>query len=185
MSQLLKPVAANGLLSRRHLLGASLAAPLLVAGQQVLGAAPGGPMTPVGRLSAEGEALTRIGIGSQPGTVGSGASRTPLEQLSGTLTPSRPHFERHHAGVPTLDPGSHELRVYGLVDRPLAFKVETLARYPMVTRYQFLECSGNSGVMIAPEPVQNTCGGIRGLVSESEWTGVPVRYLLEEAGIRA
>ena len=185
MSQLLKPVAANGLLSRRHLLGASLAAPLLVAGQQVLGVAPGGPMTPVGRLSAEGEALTRIGIGSQPGTVGSGASRTPLEQLSGTLTPSRLHFERHHAGVPTLDPGSHELRVYGLVDRPLAFKVEALARYPMVTRYQFLECSGNSGVMIAPEPVQNTCGGIHGLVSESEWTGVPVRYLLEEAGIRS
>ena len=65
-------VAANGLLSRRHLLGASLAAPLLVAGQQALGAVPGGPMTPVGRLSAEGEALARIGIGSQPGTVGSG-----------------------------------------------------------------------------------------------------------------
>ena len=54
----------------------------------------------------------------------------------------------------------------------------------MVTRYQFLECSGNSGVMIAPEPVQTTCGAIHGLVSESEWTGVPVRYLLEEAGIR-
>ena len=136
-------------------------------------------MTPVGRLSAEGEALTRIGVGSQPGTVGSGASRTPLEQLSGTLTPSRLHFERHHAGVPTLDPGSHELRVHGLVDRPLAFKVEALARYPMVTRYQFLECSGNSGVMIAPEPVQNTCGAIHGLVSESEWTGVQCAICLK------
>ena len=102
MKESMSRVAANGLLSRRHLLGASLAAPLLVAGHQALGAAPGGPMTPVGRLSAEGEALTRIGIGSQPGTAGSGASRTPLEQLSGTLTPSRLHFERHHAGVPTL-----------------------------------------------------------------------------------
>ena len=85
MKESMSRVAANGLLSRRHLLGASLAAPLLVAGQQALGAAPGGPMMPVGRLSAEGEALTRIGVGSQPGTVGSGASRTPLEQLSGTL----------------------------------------------------------------------------------------------------
>lgn len=177
------PVAEGGLLSRRHLLGGALAAPLLMAGREVLGAAPGGPMLPVGRLSEPSAALARIGIGSQPGTKGSGASRTPLEHLSGTLTPSRLHFERHHAGVPSIDADVHELKIFGLVEQSKAFSVEQLARYPMETRYQFLECSGNSGVMIAPEPAQNTAGGLHGLVSESEWTGVPVRYLLEEVGL--
>ena len=175
--------AEGGLLSRRYLLGGALAAPLMVAGAQALGAMPGGPMLPVGRLSDRSAALERIGIGSQPGTKGSGASRTPLESLSGTLTPSRLHFERHHAGVPTIDADTHELKIFGLVNRPMALSVDQLVRYPMVTRYQFLECSGNSGVMIAPQPAQISAGGLHGLVSESEWTGVPVRYLLEEAGL--
>src|SRR5579871_5037415 len=48
-----------------------------------------------------------------------GASRTPLQDLYGTITPSGLHFERHHAGVPDIDPAKHELLIHGLVEQPL------------------------------------------------------------------
>jgi sulfane dehydrogenase subunit SoxC len=64
------------------------------------------------------------------------------------------------------------------------FDLESLSRYPQVSRIQFLECSGNSGGNNAPEPPQQSAGGIHGLVSCSQWTGVPLGVLLEEAGVR-
>ena len=117
------------------------------------------------------------------GTTGSGASRTPLQHLDGIITPSRLHFERHHSGIPEIDPDQHRLYVHGLVERPLAFDLEALARYPMVSRIQFLECSGNSGAMVLPEPLQGDCAALHGLVSVSEWGGVPLSVLLDEAGV--
>jgi sulfane dehydrogenase subunit SoxC len=141
-------------------------------------------MAETGGLSDHGLSLKRVGIGSQPGTVGSGASRTPLSQLDGIITPSRLHFERHHSGIPDIDPDQHRLYVHGLVDRPLAFDLNTLYRYPIVSRIQFLECSGNSGTLVAPEPRQADCDTIHGLVSGSEWGGVPLSVLLDEAGLR-
>ena len=60
--------------------------------------------------------------------------------------------------------------------------MDALARYPTVTRICFLECSGNSGRNLTPEPQQITPGVLHGLISNSEWTGVPLRLLLEEAG---
>jgi sulfane dehydrogenase subunit SoxC len=107
-----------------------------------------------------------------------------LQYLDGIITPSRLHFERHHNGVPAIDPDEHRLVIHGLVERPLSFSLEALARYPMVSRIQFLECSGNSGAAMEPEPVQGSCASIHGLVSASEWGGVPLSVLLEEAGIK-
>src|ERR1700757_4402088 len=49
------------------------------------------------------------------------SSVTPLQDLHGIITPSGLHFERHHAGVPTIDPALHRLVIHGLVDRPLIF----------------------------------------------------------------
>jgi sulfane dehydrogenase subunit SoxC len=72
--------------------------------------------------------------------------------------------------------------IHGLVKRPLIFTVEALLRYPMVSRIHFLECSGNSLIMYGPTPPDLTCGQVHGMVSCSEWTGVPLRLLLEEAG---
>jgi sulfane dehydrogenase subunit SoxC len=143
---------------------------------------PGAPMSPYGAPAKYEEKITRTLIRSQPGTTGSGASRTPLEALDGMITPSGLHFERHHSGVPDIDPAGHRLLVHGMVKRPLVFTVETLLRYPMVSRIHFLECSGNSGIMYQPTPPALTCGQTHGLVSCSEWTGVPLRTLLEEAG---
>jgi sulfane dehydrogenase subunit SoxC len=94
------------------------------------------------------------------------------------------HFERHHSGIPEIDPGEHRLVIHGLVDRPLAFDLESLARYPTVSAINFLECSGNSGGLIAPESVQGTASQIHGLISASEWGGVSLKLLLEEAGVK-
>ena len=98
------------------------------------------------------ETVSRVAIGSQPGTTGSGASRTPLAALEGTITPSGLHFERHHSGVPAIDPAAHRLHIHGLVEKPLAFSLEALERYPLVTQLRFLECSGNGAAnLAAPE----------------------------------
>jgi sulfane dehydrogenase subunit SoxC len=183
--------AANGVVDRRWFLRASLTGGLVLmnagagAGErQPWMVAPGAGMSGIGAPSPREAQLKRIGVSSQPGTTGTGVSRTPLQHLDGIITPSRLHFERHHSGIPDIDPDRHRLAVYGLVDRPLSFSMDALERYPKVSRIQFLECSGNSGALIAAEPVDNTAGEIHGLLSASEWGGVPLSILLDEAGIR-
>jgi sulfane dehydrogenase subunit SoxC len=145
--------------------------------------APGGGMSEYGSPAKHESKVTRTLIRSQPGTTGSGASRTPLESLEGMITPSGLHFERHHNGVPDINPALHQLLVHGMVKRPLIFTVDALLRYPMVSRIHFLECSGNSQLLYQPAPPNLTAGQTHGLVSCSEWTGVPLRLLLEEAGV--
>jgi sulfane dehydrogenase subunit SoxC len=145
--------------------------------------APGAGMGPYGSPAKYESKVTRAFIRSQPGTTGSGASRTPLESLEGMITPSGLHFERHHSGVPDIDPAQHRLLIHGLVKRPLIFTVDALLRYPMISRVHFLECSGNSLALYQPAPPTLTAGETHGLVSCSEWTGVPLRLLLEEAGV--
>jgi sulfane dehydrogenase subunit SoxC len=105
---------------------------------------PGGGMSEYGSPAKHESKVTRTLIRSQPGTTGSGASRSPLESLEGMITPSGLHFERHHNGVPEIDPALHRLLIHGMVRRPLIFTVDALLRYPMVSRIHFLECAGNS-----------------------------------------
>ena len=111
------------------------------------------------------------------------SSRTPLDQTYGIITPSGLFFERHHAGVPQIDPAKHELLIHGLVERELLFTLADLKRLPSVSRIHFLECAGNSGSewQSPADKAQAMCG----LASCAEWTGVPVRVLLEEAGVKA
>lgn len=192
----LVPTAGNGLLHRRLFLKTGLAAggALLTAGighaagdgpgREPWMSAPGAGMSPAGAPSGHERLLERAPIGSQPGTAGTGVSRTPLQHLDGIITPSRLHFERHHNGIPDINPDRHRLHIHGLVERPLAFDVASLHRYPQVSRIQFLECSGNSAALTAPAPVAETCAAIHGLISASEWGGVPLAVLLEEAGVK-
>jgi len=144
---------------------------------------PGAGLSEHGALARHAGDVKRTFIRSQPGTTGSGASRTPLEALEGIITPSALHFERHHSGVPDIDPAKHRLLIHGMVRRPLVFDIDSLKRYPMVSRIHFIECSGNSLQMYSPKPLPLKCGEMHGLVSCSEWTGVPLRILLDEAGI--
>src|SRR5688500_2711364 len=91
----------------------------------------GTPMRGYGTPSKfEGKVLRVSGTGYATVTPGAGASRTPLQALEGTITPSGLHFERHHNGVPDIDPAQHRLLIHGLVKKPLIFTMETLERYP-------------------------------------------------------
>ena len=110
-------------------------------------------------------------------------SLTPLQDLHGIITPSALHFERHHNGVPSIDPARHRLVVHGLVKRPLIFTVKELERLPSTSRIAFLECSGNTwdGWREAQDV---TVQDIYGLTSTSEWTGVRLSTLLEAVGVR-
>lgn len=111
-------------------------------------------------------------------------SGTPHQKLRGTITPSGLHFEVHHGGRPNLDASKHQLMIHGLVKRPLKFDLAALERYPMVSRIHFIECAGNSFFnALFPEPAQMGCDMLHGLVSNSEWTGIPLRALLDEAGL--
>ncbi len=107
------------------------------------------------------------------------SSRTPHQALHGTITPADLHFERHHAGVPRIDPERHRLVVHGMVQRPTTFTVEDLMRFPSVSRICFLECSGN---LWRDAPEQATPQELCGLTSQSEWTGVMLSTLLREVG---
>jgi len=112
-------------------------------------------------------------------------SGTPLQRLRGSITPNGLHFEVHHGGRPDLDPDRHALMIHGMVERPLKFDLGALERYPMVSHVHFLECSGNSFFnAIMDEPMQVGCDLLHGLVSNTEWTGVPLAVLMDEAGVK-
>ncbi len=198
----LMPVAGGGLLHRRVLLRRGLVLATASAG---LGAAshasaadepapllplpawmrtPGQPFSGYGQPSKHEAGVTRR-IGANRLVAGNGVSWTPLEELEGMLTPSGLHFERHHNGVPDIDPAQHKLLIHGLVKQPLIFGVNDLLRYPMRSQLIFIECGGNSNSGWHSEPIQRPVGSFHGMVSCSEWSGVPVSVLLAEAGVDA
>jgi sulfane dehydrogenase subunit SoxC len=114
----------------------------------------------------------------------SGESETPLQDLYGTITPADLHFERHHGGVPVIDPARYTLLIHGMVERPLKFTLADLKRFPAVSRVCFVECSGNGyrGFQTTTMKREATPSWIDGLLSTSEWTGVPLSTLFREAG---
>jgi sulfane dehydrogenase subunit SoxC len=111
----------------------------------------------------------------------SASGRTPLQDLDGIITPNGLFYERHHAGVPTIDPAQHRLMLHGLVERPMIFTVDDIRRFPSVSRIHFLECSGNPSYK---PPYGKTASDLVGLVSCAEWTGVSMKRVLQEAGLR-
>lgn len=108
---------------------------------------------------------------------------TPLAATLGNLTPSGLHFERHHGGIPTIDPTRHELFVHGLVDVAKKFTIADLKRLPSITRKYFIECSGNTLGEWA-KPTGKSVQVTHGLLSTSEWTGVPFATLARHVGLK-
>jgi sulfane dehydrogenase subunit SoxC len=138
----------------------------------------GAPMSEYGQRSPFEKAARAF----KTPTPGTGGSRTPLQDTYGIITPAPLHFERHHAGVPAIDPAKHELLVHGLVEREQIFSLDALKRLPSVSRIHFVECSGNSGSeWVNPA---DTAQRSHGLASCSEWTGVLLKTVLEEAGVK-
>ena len=107
---------------------------------------------------------------------------TPLQNLFGIITPSGLHFERHHAGIPDVDPHQHRLMIHGLVANPRIYTMDDIVRFPSVSRVHFIECGANTGMEwrnVAVPTVQYS----HGMLSCSEWTGVLLSTLLDEVGI--
>jgi len=113
----------------------------------------------------------------------SSVSFTPLHALDGIITPNGLAFERHHGGIAEIDPEDYRLVVHGLVDKPLMLTLADLKRYPRQNRIYFLECAANSGMEWRGAQL-NGCQYTHGMVHCVEYTGVPLRMLLEEAGLK-
>ena len=173
----------HGRPSRRQLLqiGAAVGGSLL-AGQKTsaLETNPRKLGEPLGPYSERSPFEKAVRWRRESKTPETGSSFTPLHDSVGTATPSALHYERHHSGIPTIDPARHRLIIHGMVDRPLSLSMTDIRRLPSVTRLLVLECGGNSAGEWAASgaDVQRSYG----LVSGSEWTGVALSLLLAEAG---
>lgn len=141
--------------------------------------------TPYGAPSPFEKSVVRRAREPSPFPTASSAL-TPLQELDGIITPNGLHYVRDHAGTPAIDPARHTLLVHGLVDRPLRFSMDDLARFPAVSRIHFLECSGNTGSLYRAGAVKPhwTVQEINGLLSCAEWSGVRLADVLAETGIK-
>jgi sulfane dehydrogenase subunit SoxC len=114
-------------------------------------------------------------------TTQASVSFAPLQSLFGIVTPSGLHFERHHQGWWDIDPSKHRFMVNGMVKTPKVFTMDELMRLPSVSRFHFIECGANTGMEWGNVAVP-TCQYTHGMLSCSEFTGVPLITLLEMAG---
>ncbi|MCT9126036.1 sulfite dehydrogenase [Cupriavidus gilardii] len=124
-------------------------------------------------MRRESPGLTRVSAAS--------VSFAPLQGLFGIITPNGLHFERHHQGWHDIDPTRHRLMINGLVKAPRVYTMDELMRLPSVSRMHFIECGANTGMEwgnVAVPTVQYT----HGMLSCCEFTGVPLRVLLDDAG---
>src|SRR5579863_5605205 len=131
-------------IDRRRFLALSAGAGVVAQTPRIATASELGPGSSAYGVRSPWEKSARTFRADSPTPAGR-SSRTPLQDLYGTITPSALHYEAHHAGVPALNPHDHHLLVHGLVDRSLVFTLEDLLRFPTMSRMHFIECAGNSG----------------------------------------
>ncbi len=108
---------------------------------------------------------------------------TPIHELDGIITPNGVCFERHHAGAAIIDPAEHRLMINGLVDKPLVFTMKDLMRFPRENHVYFCECAANSGMEWRGAQL-NGAQFTHGMIHNVMYTGIPLRLLLEEAGVK-
>ena len=118
-------------------------------------------------------------------TAQASVSFAPLQSLFGIVTPSGLHFERHHQGWWDIDPSKHRLMVNGsdekMLRKPMVFTLDEIMRLPSVSRFHFIECGANTGMEWGNVAVP-TCQYSHGMISCSEFTGVPLKILLDLCG---
>jgi sulfane dehydrogenase subunit SoxC len=187
------PARKEGISRRALLTGAAVAAGAATFGAQpyrlLAQADPVAPVVPPDPTAVPGVPTTALGARSpylhperEPVGVLTGPAFAPLQDMSGTITPSDLFFERNHAGVAMIDPHKWKLMVHGMVKRPLVLDLEQLLRYPTVTRTYFVECAGNGRTAYRAPKADMTPQQVDGLVSNAEWTGVPLATILREVG---
>lgn len=182
-------------LSRRALLGSLAAGAGAAAALPAFAESPASPSLPV----APDDPSTVLGTPSlptsprspfvpemaiKPSNVTTGPGYAPIQDFFGTITPTDLQFQRHHAGIPLIDPAKWKLLVHGMTDKALAFGYEDIRRFPSVTRVAFLECSGNGRNAYRAPKEDLTAQKIDGLINNLEWTGVPLSLVLREAGVK-
>ena len=167
-------------ISRRDLLASAAAAVAAGATGRAQGAQPPADPTKVRGRNARALGQRASTVPTQRLVRGATSSVTPHQDLMGIITPSDLHFERHHGGVPEIDPQRYSLLVHGMVERPMVFALDDLKRFPSVSRIHFIECSGNLGRTAGPE---TTPGQLVGMTSTSEWTGVLLSTIFREVGV--
>jgi sulfane dehydrogenase subunit SoxC len=192
-----------GILSRRRLLAGAAAAGAGIAGIRsgLAGEAPkpdplitevqdwqrylgdGVDKRPYGMPSKFEKHVIRRDVSWLTASAESSVNFTPLHELDGIITPSGLCFERHHGGVAEIDPAKHRLMINGLVEKPLVFTMDDIRRMPRTSRIHFLECAANSGMEWRGAQL-NGCQFTHGMVHNVMYTGVPLKVLLDEAGLR-
>ncbi|MGE0700217.1 MAG: sulfite dehydrogenase [Hyphomicrobiaceae bacterium] len=108
---------------------------------------------------------------------------TPLHDLDGIITPNGLCFERHHGGAAEISPFDHRLMVHGLVEKPLVFSMDDIKRFPRYNKVFFLECAANSGMEWRGAQL-NGCQFTHGMVHNVMYTGVRLKDVLDEAGLK-
>jgi len=96
-----------------------------------------------------------------------------MRKIDGPFTPADQFYTVQHYGQPVVDPATFRLKVTGLVDRPVSLSLDELRRMGGVELVAGFECSGNSR------------GPLQGLCSNGRWTGVPLRVVLDRAGVKS
>jgi DMSO/TMAO reductase YedYZ molybdopterin-dependent catalytic subunit len=109
-------------------------------------------------------------------------SETPLEGVRSWVTPNRLFFVRNHFDVPELDLASWRLRVEGCVRQPAEWTWDELAALPERTVFATVECAGNGRSFLQPKAHGVQWGA--GAIGHAEWTGVPLRLVLEKARVK-
>jgi DMSO/TMAO reductase YedYZ molybdopterin-dependent catalytic subunit len=105
----------------------------------------------------------------------------PFDQVDSYLTPTELFYIRSHFPAPRIDVAGYQLRIDGAVRNPLALSYKELREMRSETRIATLECAGNGRVFLVPQ-VRGAQWEL-GAVGNAEWTGVPLRALLEQAGL--
>jgi sulfane dehydrogenase subunit SoxC len=192
-------IGADTMTSRRQFLAATAGAAALAAGSVANAAIPAGakdypvqddptkvqgrPTNDDGGYGSRSQFETEARWRYPTATKESSWTMTPLDSGNGIITPSGLHFERHHGGIPNIDPATHSLTVHGMVDGAKRYTMDDLKRFPSVSRFHFIECSGN-GLTEWRKPTLKTVQGTHGLTSTTEWTGVPLSTILREVGVQ-
>ncbi len=145
---------------------------------------PGVDAAPYGKPSKFEAHVVRRNVPWLTADTASSVNFTPLHELDGIVTPNGLCFERHHSGVAEIDPTKHRFMINGLVEKPLVFTMEDLKRFPgRLNRLYFLECAANGGMEWRGAQL-NGCQYTHGMVHNVWYTGVRLKTLLDEAGVR-
>jgi DMSO/TMAO reductase YedYZ molybdopterin-dependent catalytic subunit len=106
----------------------------------------------------------------------------PLEAQRYDVTPTGMHYTLIHYDIPYVDAAAWRLEVQGLVGRPLSLSLEELQQRPTTTLRVTMECAGDGRALLEPRPISQPW--LTGAIGTSEWTGTPLKPLLDEAALQ-